>query len=126
MTDTPEDKNPHPDITFDDDTTDAAPQAETPKPAPSIKAPSKPAAVTPPPKPVPVAPAKSAAKPVTIAPAPAKKAPTPAAKPTAKVNEQQAKSEKVSVAGLVIDGLAAAFAVTFAILILNDVLPFLK
>lgn len=68
-------------------------------------------------------------KPVTVAPTPKAAAPAPStANPftdTAITFDDEKKKESVSMPMLVIDGLAAAVAIAFTVLILRDVMPFL-
>lgn len=68
-------------------------------------------------------------KPVTVAPTPKAAAPAPTtANPftdTTITFDDEKKTEAVSVPMLVIDGLAAAVAIAFTVMILRDVMPFL-
>jgi len=106
MSDTPEQKQPQ-----NEDSKDPGAEA-TPKEAtsaPQVKAPSKPL--------------KPPSKPVSMAP-PAKKA--PAKKPDPAITfDKEEKDDAPTVPMLVIDGIAAAVAVVFTVLILRDVMPFL-
>lgn len=131
MTDTPESSKP--------EAEDAAkgPAQDTPPPAPAkpVK-PEQPAAAAAPVKPqlklspdtsktsAPTASAPASTKPISITPKPSAAKPAPAASSSITVDEAPAE-KKPSVVGIVIDGLAAAIAVTFTILILQDVMPFL-
>lgn len=96
---------------------------------------SRPAATAPNPPATAPKPAATAPKPAPKAPKPAPTASTSKPESTSKPNpfaggssitfDDDSKANKVSKPMLVVDGLAAAVAIAFTVLILQDVLPFL-
>jgi hypothetical protein len=117
MTDTPEHNKPRPGDS-QDPAEEAAPQSATPKP--QVRAPSKP--VKPPSKPTP--------KPISITPDEKKSEAAPKPAPAQKADssitfdeENNIDDDVPGVAMLVVDGLAAAVAVAFTVLIFLDVSP---
>jgi len=110
-----------------------APEQATPS-SPRVKAPSKP--VKPPSKPAPQPDSQPAAqtpskpapkpKPASVTPAAKKQEAAKAKKPDSSItSDEKDVDDSPSVPMLVIDGLAAVIAVTFTVLILRDVMPFL-
>ena len=106
MSDTPEKPTP----SFDE-------MAES-KPAPTPAA-EQPASPPPPAKPAP--------KPVVIAkdPEPVKPA-APVADPSITFDDSEDGSDGISIPALVVDAVAAAIAIAFTVLLLQDVLPFIN